>query len=185
MKYLQTFEQLIPPVKPIGIPSTTDIVKNKPSFDLKKVIRANKKYFGLSIDDVISQEYLDKCAKFLRKKGIKNEDITLLGQMIGLVPLLEEIVDYQTIIDGIINGDKQEINTGILGLASPLSGKIITSAIDWIGIKLLGNKEGNYLNNARKEIVNMSDKQRQIGFQKYGGWGWYDKWVKAGKPPLV
>lgn len=185
MKYLQTYEQLNPPVKPIGIPSTTDIVKKIPSFNLNKVIRSNKRYFGLSIDDVISQEYLDKCAKFLKNKGIKDEDITLLGECIGLIPSLEEIIDYKTIIDGIINGDKQEINTGILGLASPLSGKIITSAIDWITTKLLGNQKGNYLINARKEITNMSQTELERGFKKFGGWGWYDRWTKSGKPPLI
>jgi hypothetical protein len=63
----------------------------------------------------------------------------------------------------------------------------VVGAAEWwgldYGIKVLGKEEGQKLNAARKDVVNMPQSDREKLFKKYG-YGYYSKWVADGKPKL-
>jgi hypothetical protein len=102
----------------------------------------------------------------------------------NFIPGVETAIDLKDIYGGLLSGNKVQMNSGILGLAAPISGKAVLSGTDYIAEKVLGKKAADEMATRRDDIVNMSERELSAGFNKFGGWGWYDNWVKAGKPKL-
>ena len=109
---------------------------------------------------------------------------TLLGTLSNFIPYYETYLDVKDAIMGGLTGDRARMNQGIFGLGSPsFSGKALTSSLDYLTEKGLGKNVADYNEAKRNDITNMSQRDRQKLFEKYGAGG-YDKWVKAGKPKL-
>jgi hypothetical protein len=151
--------------------------------EMDKVILQNKKYFGMPLNTQITPQYTKKVNNFLKKKNVSPEERTFLGATIGLIPIIDEFLDYSSIIKGIIKGDKATLNTGVIGLEQPFAGKALTNLFDYFSEKTMGKKYTDNNVSKRENIVNMTDNERIKLFQKYG-YGGYDKWVKDGKPKL-
>ena len=173
------FENLIMeqpvPMKPALIPM-------KP--ELNDIILKNKRFFGLPPTPQITPEYTKKMSDELSKKGVGESERSFLGSASNLIPVWSELVDIQTIINGLKTRNKSEILGGIFGLAVPLvSYKFIESFLDYANEKLMGKEFADYMSKAMEDIINMTDYERQELFKRYGRGG-YDKWVKDGRPPL-
>lgn len=154
------------------------------SSEFDKVILNNKKYLGLSpINTQITPEYTKKINVVLDKKNVPQSERILLGSLINLIPVYEEYLDFKSIFQGIVNNDLEQINSGIIGMAQPFSGKAITSLLDWFTEKMIGKEQTDNLVTKRQGLINMTNDERQKLFLRYG-YGGYDKWVKAGKPKL-
>ena len=147
------------------------------------VVKANKKYLGLPEDSNITSEYLVKVKQKLKQAGVGDSEIELLGNLAGFIPYFENAIDLESIVSGIINNDKEELNSGIVGMVAPFAGKVVLNLVDYYNEKVSGKEKAQYDSKKRKEIVNMTDSERQKLFVKYG-MGGYDKWVADGKPPL-
>lgn len=147
------------------------------------IVKANKKYLGLPEDSNITQDYLVKVKQKLKQAGVGDSEIELLGTLAGFIPYFETAIDLESIVNGIINNDKEELNTGLVGMVAPFAGKVVLNLVDYFNEKTFGRERGQDVSNKRKDIVNMTDSERQKLFVKYG-MGGYDKWVADGKPPL-
>ena len=147
------------------------------------IVKANKKYLGLPEDSNITQDYLVKVKQRLKQAGVGDSEIELLGTLAGFIPYYETAIDLESIVNGIINNDKEELNTGLVGMVAPFAGKVVLNLVDYFNEKTFGRERGQDVSNKRKDIVNMTDSERQKLFVKYG-MGGYDKWVADGKPPL-
>jgi len=109
---------------------------------------------------------------------------TLLGTLSNFIPYYETYLDVKDAIMGGLTGDRARMNQGIFGLGSPsFSGKALTSTLDYLTEKGLGKDVADYNEEKRNELINMSQRDRQKLFEKYGAGG-YNKWVKAGQPKL-
>ena len=152
--------------------------------EMEKIILNNKKYFGEELNTVITPEYIKKVNNFLSKKNVNPSKRTLMGSLVGLIPVYEQYLDFNSIIDGITTGNKATLNTGIIGMTQSFGGSVMMSLFDYFSEKVLIGKEATDKNVSKREgIVNMSDNERQKLFKKYG-YGGYDKWIKDGKPKL-
>ena len=98
------------------------------------------------------------------------------------IPVYEQFLDIKDIVQGAFTGDTEMRNRGILGTGAPVSGKALMGGLDYLTEKTQGKETADYNEEKRKTIVNSPTFNRAL-FEKYG-WGGYDKWVKAGKPPL-
>lgn len=153
-----------------------------PVFD--KVIELNKKVFGLPVNPQITPEYTKKMDEILTKKNVGTSKRTLLGALVNFIPIYETAMDLETFIDGITTGDKAKINGGFIALIHPsFSYKAITNLLSWFEEKTLGKEQADYDENKMNELINMTQDDREKLFKRYG-YGYYDKWVKAGKPKL-
>ena len=126
---------------------------------------------------------LKKVKQKLKQAGVGDSEIDLLGTLAGFIPYYETAIDLESIVNGIINNNKEELNTGLVGMVAPFAGKVVLNLVDYFNEKTFGREEGQKVSDKRKEIVNMTDYERQKLFAKYG-MGGYDKWVADGKPPL-
>jgi hypothetical protein len=164
--------------------------KFKPGFQVstkEDIIKINKQYLGLPVDTTITPTYLEEIKKKLKDSGIsqeKLEEIEMEKEIIlGFIPVFETYLDIKNLIDGITEGDKEKINSSLLGMVLPFTGKAMVQLNDYLNIKVLGKEEGQKLNDARKDVVNMPQSDREKLFKKYG-YGYYSKWVADGKPKL-
>lgn len=147
------------------------------------IIKRNKKYLNLAVDLQITPEYVKKINDLLAKKNVDESQRTLMGSLVGLIPVYEQFADFETIIGGILTKSLADVNAGILGLAMPISYKAVTGLIDYVGEKIAGKESADYNAKMRDEILNMGQHGREELFRRYG-YGGYDKWVKAGRPKL-
>lgn len=147
------------------------------------IVKANKKYLGLPEDSNITQDYLVKVKQKLKQAGVGDSEIELLGTLAGFIPYFETAIDLESIVNGIVNNDKEELNTGLVGMVAPFAGKVVLNLVDYFNEKTFGREKGQNVSDKRKEIVNMTDSERKNLYIKYG-MGGYDKWVADGKPPL-
>lgn len=147
------------------------------------IVKANKKYLGLPEDSNITQDYLVKVKQRLKQAGVGDSEIELLGTLAGFIPYFETAIDLESIVNGIVNNDKEELNTGLVGMVAPFAGKVVLNLVDYFNEKTFGREKGQNVSDKRKEIVNMTDSERKNLYIKYG-MGGYDKWVADGKPPL-
>lgn len=108
---------------------------------------------------------------------------TLLNVASQFVPGYEAYLDWKSMLHGMSTGDKNEMYTGILGMAAPISGKALGDVVDYATEKTLGKNTADYNQQKRESIVNMSQHDREQLFLKYGHGG-YDAWAKAGFPKL-
>jgi hypothetical protein len=164
------------------VPINTFLQAN-PKFN--DVIKWNKRFLGLTSDNSqITPEYTKKVNEYLAKQNVKPQQRTLMGSLVGFIPVYETALDIESIVDGIVTGNKAKIKGGAIGLTNPaFSYKALTSLVDYFGEKLVGKKSADDMENKREAIVNMSPRETQELFKRYGYVG-YDKWVKAGKPKL-
>lgn len=157
------------------------ILNTNPIFD--DVVKRNKKYLGLAVNSQITPEYTKKMNDALAKKNVDASQRTLLGSLIGLIPVYEQAADFESIVGGILTKNLSELNSGILGLMIPVSYKAVTGLMDYVGEKISGKENADYTQKKRDDILNMSQHEKESLFKRYG-MGGYDKWVKAGKPKL-
>lgn len=159
--------------------NTADNVKKNKEF-LNSIYPEDKIQINNDPKDLTYQKYLlnylDEKTKTPYDK-MKNYVSTL-----GLIPFFSNPSSIFGLIDGIFNGNSANINSSILSLVNPYysAGSI---GIDAITNWLVGDTESNYLKSKREGIVNMSKREREQLFMKYG-YGGYDKWVADGKPKL-
>jgi hypothetical protein len=166
---------------PLGLPGKMEDAVD-PIFE--KIVKWNKRALGLVQNSQITPEYLKKMNEFLGKANIKPEQRTLMGSLVGFLPIYETGLDIETVIDGIVTGNNAKLKGGIIGLTNPaFSYKAITSLMGYLAEKLKGKKAADYYENEVVDIVNMSQGDREKLFKKYG-YGYYEKWVKAGKPKI-
>jgi hypothetical protein len=150
----------------------------------EKIVKWNKRALGLVQNSQITPEYLKKMNEFLAKANVKPEQRTLMGSLVGFVPIYETGLDLESVVDGIVTNNYSKFSSGLIGLASPaFSYKAFTSLVDYFDEKLGGKKAADNMEVKREDIVNMSPRETQELFRRYG-YGGYDKWVKAGKPKL-
>lgn len=147
------------------------------------IVKTNKKHLGLPEDEKLTDQYLVKVKQKLKQAGIGDSEIELLGTLAGFIPVFETAIDLQSIVNGIINNDKEEVSAGIVGMVAPFAGKVVLNLVDYFNDKAFGREEGQKVSDKRKEIINLTDSQRKKLFTKYG-MGGYDKWVADGKPSL-
>jgi hypothetical protein len=165
-----------PPVKAIAEPSTTQVQKP-----------INQK---LNIGGQIEQpkaplpNMVDLAKKTYSRYSNDGQDRTLLGVASNFIPYYEQFVDVKDIITGAVNKDKEKMNSGTLGMAAPVAGKAVLSGMDYMTEKILGKEEADKSSKRRTAIVNMSEPELAALFKKYG-FGGYEKWEAAGKPPLL
>jgi hypothetical protein len=153
-----------------------------PVFD--NVIKLNKKFFGLPVNSQITPDYSKKINDLLNKKNVNTSQRTLMGALVNFIPVYETAVDLQTLVDGIITGDKSKFKGGLVALSNPVfSYKAINNLIGWFSEKLVGKEQTDYNEKAFSDLVNMKQQDREKLFKRYG-YGGYEKWVKAGKPKL-
>jgi len=153
-----------------------------PVFD--NVIKLNKKFFGLPVNSQITPDYTKKINDLLTKKNVDESQRTLMGALVNFIPVYETVVDLQTIIDGITKGDKSKFKGGLVGLINPFfSYKALNNLFGWFSEKIIGKEQTDYLEKASSDLVNMKQEDREKLFKRYG-YGYYEKWVKAGKPKL-
>ncbi len=149
-----------------------------------EVVKLNKKFFGLPVNSQITPEYTKKINELLTKKNVNTSQRTLMGALVNFIPVYETAVDLQTMVDGIITGDKSKFKGGLVALSNPVfSYKAINNLIGWFSEKLLGKEQTDYNEKAFSDLVNMKQQDREKLFKRYG-YGGYEKWVKAGKPKL-
>jgi hypothetical protein len=160
------------------IKQNTEVIKRNQKF-------LNKKYgLNLPIDGKISNEYTKHLNRHLELLNISKKDRTLLGSLSNMIPIYETILDIGSIVSGIVNGDKQELLGGIAGLAAEgISYKAVVNLLDYVTEKGMGKKEADTWAKKRKDILDMTDYEREQLFIRYG-YGGYDKWVKDGVPDL-
>ena len=108
---------------------------------------------------------------------------TFLNTASQFIPGYETYLDIKDMYQGANQGDKEQLNRGILGVMSPLSGKAVLSAADYLSDKIIGVDATNKNASKRNEILNMNTSDLQKLYIKYGPGG-YDKWVADGKPDL-
>ena len=167
---------------PLGVGLSKMNPITDPTFE--KIVKWNKRALGLTQNSQITPDYIKKMNEFLAKANVKPEQRTLMGSLVGFIPVYETALDIESIVDGIVTGDKAKIKGGAIGLTNPaFSYKALTSLVDYFGEKLVGKKSADDMENKREAIVNMSPRETQELFRRYG-YGGYDKWVKAGKPKL-
>ena len=164
--------------------------KFKPGFQIstkEDIVKANKQYLGLPVDTTITPAYLEEIKKKLKDSGISQERLEEIEMekeiFLGFIPVFETFLDVKNLIDRITEGDKEKINSSLLGMVLPFTGKALVQLSDYLTIQGLGKEEGQKLNAARKDVINMTQLDRKKLFKKYG-YGYYDKWVADGKPPL-
>lgn len=151
---------------------------------LNQIILNNKKFLNMPLNMVITPEYTKKVSEQLKKKGVSDSDRTALGTALSFIPIVELSLDIDSIVTGLLNGDKAEFNTGIIGMSGGKIGKALMNAFDYLSDLIVGKEQTDYNINKRKELINMTDNERIALFNKYG-YGGYDKWVKDGMPPLT
>lgn len=113
-----------------------------------------------------------------------NNGRTLAQVLSNFIPIYEEGVDINDVVMGAASGDKERLNSGIIGMAAPLAGKAVLQGVDYATEKTLGKTRADYNAMKRNEIVNMTENERIELFKRYG-FGGYDKWVADGKPKLT
>ena len=149
-----------------------------------EVVKLNKKFFGLPVNPQITPDYTKKINDLLTKKNVDESQRTLMGALVNFIPVYETVVDLQTIIDGITKGDKSKFKNGLVGLINPLfSYKALNNLFGWFSEKMIGKEQTDYLEKASSDLVNMKQEDREKLFKRYG-YGYYEKWVKDGKPKL-
>lgn len=103
--------------------------------------------------------------------------------MSNFIPVYETYQDYSDVFNGARNGDKEQMNRGIVGLGQPVSGKGLNAMLDYVTEKTLGKQAADTNAKKRNDIINMSSADLQKLYIKYGPGG-YDKWVADGMPKL-
>jgi hypothetical protein len=165
-----------PPIQNLAQTSTTQV---SPSINPKLNIGG-----AMPVEKAEVPGIVDFIKKSWNRYSNNGQDRTLLGVASNFIPYYEQYVDVKDVATGLISGDKEKMNSGILGMAAPVAGKAVLSGMDYIAEKVIGKKAADEMATRRNDIVNMSERELSEGFNKFGGWGWYDNWVKAGKPKL-
>lgn len=121
----------------------------------------------------------------IAQKGrqVETKSRSLLDVASQFVPVYDTYLDWKSMLHGLSTGDKNEMYTGILGLAAPFSGKALGNVVDYTTEKTLGKNTADYNQQKRESIINMSQHDREKLFSKYGHGG-YDAWAKDGYPQL-
>jgi hypothetical protein len=172
------------PTPPANLPWIDNKGNYKNISTKEDVVKANKKYLGLPADDAnLTTKYLGEVKQKLKQAGIGDSEIELLGNLAGFIPYFETAIDLESIVSGIINNDKEQANSGIVGMVAPFAGKLVLNLVDYFNEKTFGREKGQEVSGKRKDIINMTDSERIKLYQKYG-MGGYDKWVADGKPKL-
>lgn len=117
-------------------------------------------------------------------KQVQSPPRTLLNTASQFVPGYEQYLDWKSLISGLSTGNKNDMYTGVIGLAAPFSGKALGNTVDYITEKTLGKDIADQNQKKRESIVNMSQADREKLFLKYGHGG-YDAWAKEGYPELA
>ena len=160
------------------------LCEQKTNNQLNQIILNNKKVLNMPLNAEITPEYTKKISEQLKKmKGISESDRTLLGTAINFVPIYEKYLDIKSIVTGLLNGDKTEFNTGVIGITDGRIGKALMNAFDYLSDFIIGVEQTDNNIKKRTELINMTNNERIALFNKYG-YGGYDKWVKDGMPPL-
>ncbi len=155
---------------------------NNQIFD--QIVLLNKSYLGLPKNTQITPEYTKKMSDELIKKDVDRSTRTIMGSLQNFIPMWGDVLDFTTLIDGFRTKDLEKINGGAIGLLSPhFAYKAITSFVDYSAEKLQGKDFADYWEKKRNEVINMGTHDREELYKRYG-MGGYDKWVKAGRPPL-
>lgn len=168
---------IAPPTKAIAESSTTQV--------------ASPVVPKLNINGQITQpqapppNLFDLVKKTWNRYSNNGQDRTLLEMASNYIPFYEQYVDAKDIVSGISSGNKEQMNSGIIGMAAPIAGKAVLSGMDYITEKALGKKVADSMAIARNDIVNMTDAERKNLFIKYHNKGGYDQWVKEGRPDLL
>jgi len=100
------------------------------------------------------------------------------------LPLYETYLDVKNIFQGAAAGDRELLNSGVVGLVEPFGGKALSNVIDYATEKGLGKGVANTNAAKRNAILNMTTSDLQKMYTKYGRGG-YDKWAKDGFPKLA
>jgi hypothetical protein len=126
---------------------------------------------------------VDLVKKTWNRYSNNGKDRTLLEVASNFVPYYEQFVDAKDIVTGIMDRDKERINSGALGMIAPVAGKALLSGQDYLAEKFLGKQEADKMAKRRNAILNMSESELSTLYQKYGNGG-YEKWEAAGFPSL-
>ncbi len=172
--------------------SLIELEKKLNSSENKKTVIENKKYLNklypeakITVNDNPKDFQYQKWMIIHLDKvtGKSTKDAGLSDVLIGFLPIVGDVYDVKTMIDGLINLDNEDLKSGLIGLVSPsFSHKALINLTDYFGYLLMGD-EYDYIAHARNEILNMSEDQLAKLFKKYG-YGSYDKWVADGRPPI-
>lgn len=164
-----------PPTKAIAPASSTAVVRP----DIPELAKSNS---SISFLQPKAQE--NKAIPTLWEKYSNNgKDRTLLETIVNFLPRIEQAVDVKDMVAGAVTGDREQMNSGVIGMAAPIAGKAVLTTMDYATEKGLGRDVAEANAMKRKELVNMTDNERMALFKKYG-YGGYDKWVRAGRPDL-
>lgn len=121
----------------------------------------------------------------MQQGGIKDFPPRTLAPIIPqFIPGISDISDFTDIMQGAVTGNRNQMNQGIIGLASSdIAGKGLPMFLDYITEKTLSKDIADANESKREDIVNMSTSDLQKLYKKYGPGG-YDKWKNAGFPKL-
>lgn len=114
----------------------------------------------------------------------KVKERTFLGTASQFLPGYEGYLDYRDVVEGAATGNKEQLNTGVIGLSSPVSGKALSGSLDYLTEIFLGKETADKNESKRSGIINLSTADLQKLYAKYGPGG-YDKWVSDGMPKLA
>jgi hypothetical protein len=160
------------------------LCEQKTNNQLNQIILNNKKVLNMPLNAEITPEYTKKILERLKKiKKISESDRNLLGTAISFIPIFELSIDIHSIVNGLLNGDRAEFNTGVIGMTNGKIGKALMNAFDYLSDLIIGVEQTDNNIKKRTELINMTNNERIALFNKYG-YGGYDKWVKDGMPPL-
>lgn len=156
----------------------SEVIKNNQKF-------LNKTYnLKLPVDGKVSEEYTKYLNIHLDRLKVSKNLMEIVGVATNFIPIYETYLDFKSIFNGIVNGDKEQLYGGIAALSSnSVSYKALIDILDYVNDELMGETESNNMAKKRNDVLNMSDYELQLLYKNYG-LGGYDKWVKDGRPEL-
>ena len=168
--------------KEIGTGKPKFTFQPKVTKEIVNSIKKKKAFVPLSKDKTQPSE---EDMQVFQVGGKKAASRSFLDILPNFVPYLNDAIDIKDIFQGGFTGNTAQMNQGIIGLAAPgLAGKGLGEMVDYFTEKTVSKQFADEWSQKRNDIVNMSDYERRELFKRYGGWGAYDRWVKAGKPKL-
>jgi len=118
-----------------------------------------------------------------KKKPTEYKERTFWDTATQFLPGYEQYLDVKDVVIGAATGNKTQMNQGVIGMAIPFAGKAITGTLDYMTEKMAGKKVADANQGKREGILEMSTRDLQKLYTKYGAGG-YDKWAAAGYPTL-
>jgi hypothetical protein len=176
-----------PPTKAIAESSTTQVQTPMiPELD-NRYVSGNLPFlqYNKIQKKALPPNLIDLAKKSWNRYSNNGQDRTLVEVAANFIPHYEQFVDAKDLVSGMFSGNKEQMNSGVLGMAAPIAGKAVLSGMDYITEKALGKKVADSMAIARNDIVNMTDAERRNLFIKYHNKGGYSQWVKEGRPDLL